>query len=214
MPISTPISTRTLATTAAGCLAAFPAVVVLLNLVQASDYSARSQAMSELALGHGGGLMFVAFTLMGVGTLLLAVLLHRELPRAKVAPAALTIAAVLDVTSAIFHTNRTGTPATTTSNIHQAAGIATFVLVVIAMFATVRHLRRSPRWAGFAIPTLVWSLAALVAFFLIPALGNASFGLAQRIFVAAWLSWMITTTLRARATTSDTPLAREAMTTP
>ncbi len=189
----------------------FPVVVVLLNLVQVSDYSARSQAMSELALGRGGGLMFVAFTLIGAGTLMLALLLHRELPRAKVAPAALVVAGVLDVTSAIFHTNRTGTPATMTSDIHQAAGIATFVLVVIAMFSTIRHFRRDPRWAAFAPRTLAWSIAALVAFFLIPALGNASLGLAQRIFVATWLSWMIATSIRARRSTARRPHGRAAL---
>jgi hypothetical protein len=205
-----PTSARTLATAATCSLAVFPAVVVVLDVLQAPAYSARSQAMSELALGRGGGLMFVAFTLMGAGTLLLALLLHRELPNAKVAPAALALAAVLDVTSAIFHTNRTGTPATTTSDIHQTAGIATFVLVVIAMFSTIRHLRRDPAWAAYATPTLIWSMAALGTFFLVPALGNASFGLAQRIFVATWLSWMITTTIRAQRTTNQAP-AHEAL---
>lgn len=207
------VSTRSLATISASSLAVFPIVVVLLNLVQASDYSARSQAMSELALGRGGGLMFVAFTLMGVGTFTLAGLLHRELPRARVAPAALVVAAVLDVTSAIFHTNRTGTPATTMSDIHQFAGIITFVLVVIAMFSTVRHFRHHQRWAGFAIPTLVWSIAAFATFFLIPVLGDASFGLAQRIFVATWLSWMITTAIRERRTITTKSTTQEALAT-
>jgi uncharacterized membrane protein YfcA len=205
-----PTSTRSLATAATCSLVVFPVTVVLLNLVQASDYSPRSQAMSELALGRGGGLMFVAFTLMGAGTMMLALLLHREIPQAKVAPAALFIAAVLDVTSAIFHTNRTGTPATTTSDIHQGAGIATFVLVITAMSSTIRHFRHDQRWTGYATPTLIWSIAAIVTFFLIPALGNASFGLAQRIFVATWLSWMITTTIRAqRTTTAHAPQAHE-----
>jgi hypothetical membrane protein len=203
------IPTRALAIAAACCLSVFPIVVVLLNLVQASDYSVRLQAMSELALGRGGGLMFVGFTLMGVGTLMLAVLLHRDLPTAKVAPAALVIAAVLDLTSAVFHTNRTGTPATTSADVHQAAGISTFVLVVIAMFATVRHFRRHDRWTGFALPTLIWSITSFAAFFLIPILGSASFGLAQRIFVATWLSWMITTAVRARRTTSHPSVARQ-----
>jgi hypothetical protein len=200
-----PVSTRSLATAAACSLAVFPAAVVLLNIVQRSAYSMRSQAMSELALGRDGGLMFLAFTLMGAGTFMLAVLLHRELPRAKVAPAALVVAAVLDVTSAVFHTNRTGTPATTAADVHQVAGITTFVLVVVAMFSTIRHLRRDERWAGFAFPTLVWSIAAVAGFFLIPILGDDSFGLAQRIFVATWLSWMITTAITARHATARAP---------
>lgn len=202
-----PVPTRRLATAAACSLAAFPTAVVALNIVQEPNYSARSQAMSELALGRGGGLMFAAFTLMGVGTFLLAGVLHRELPGAKVTPATLVMAALLDVTSAIFHTNRTGTPTTPAADVHEAAGIATFVLVVIAMVSTIRHLRRNAGWASFAIPTTVWSIAALFAFFLIPILGDPSFGLAQRIFVATWLSWMITTALRARHTAATAAAA-------
>jgi hypothetical protein len=205
------ISTRSLATTAACSLGVFPVVVVLLNLVQASDYSAKSQAMSELALGRGGGLMFVAFTLMGIGTLTLAVVLHRELPRAKLGPAAFTISAVLDVVSAFFHTNLTNTPATTSSNIHMVAGIVTYVLVVVAMFSTFRHLRHSQRWAGFASPTLIWSVVAFATFFLVPVLGNGSFGIAQRVFVATWLSWMITTCLLARRTPTSRRLTDQTL---
>lgn len=189
------LSTRTIALTSAACLAVFPIVVVVLNLVQGSDYSARLQAMSELALGRGGGLMFVAFVLMGAGMLALAVVMRRELPKARVAFLALAIAAALDVVSAFVHANRTGKPATTMSDIHQVAGILTFVLAVIAMLATIRHLRRSPRWSRYAVPTICWSVASIVTFFLIPVLGDANFGAAQRIFVAVWLSWMITTAL-------------------
>lgn len=192
------LATRTLATYAAVSLAVFPAVVVLLNLIQAPHYSARAQAMSELALGRGGSLMFAAFILMGAGTLMLALLLHRELPRAKVAYVALILAAVLDVLSAIFPTNLANAPATASSNIHMIAGICTYALVVLAMFSTVRHLRGSPRWTHFATPTLVWSVVAFAAFFLVPLLGDDAFGLAQRIFVATWLSWMIVAAILAR----------------
>ncbi|HET8614247.1 MAG TPA: DUF998 domain-containing protein [Actinomycetales bacterium] len=208
-----PVSTRTLALTSATSLSAFAAVVVLLNLVQHSDYSARSQAMSELALGRGGGLMLVAFVLMGAGTFALAVVLRRELPHATIAPVVLAVAALLDVVSAFFHTNRTGEPATTTSTIHQIAGISTFVLVMVAIVATVRHLRRSPRWSPYTVPTVCWSLVCIAAFFLIPVLGDASFGLAQRIFVATWLSWMITAALVASRLNDRRALSEMARTT-
>lgn len=204
------LTTRTLATYAAVSLAVFPAVVVLLSLIQAPHYSTRAQAMSELALGRGGSLMFVAFILMGAGTLTLALLLRRELSSGKVAYVALILAAVLDVLSAIFHTNRANAPATTSSNIHMIAGICTYALVVLAMFATVRQLRRSPRWIRFSTPTLVWSVLALATFFLVPILGDDSFGLAQRIFVATWLSWMISAAVVARRAGSGQSGAQDA----
>lgn len=189
------LSTRTLALASVACLAVFPVIVVALNLVQGSDYSARLQAMSELALGRDGWLMFLAFISMGAGMLALALVMRREFPKAWTTFLALVVAAALDVVSAFFHANRTGEPATMTSNVHQSAGILTFVLAVIAMLASVRHLHRSPSWRRFTVPTICWSGAAIATFFLIPVLGDANFGIAQRVFVASWLSWMITTAL-------------------
>lgn len=109
--------------------------------------------------------------------------------------------------SAIFHTNRSGAPATVSSDIHLTAGITTFVLLVAAMFAMVRPFHRSERWSAFALPTLTWSVVAFATFFLIPILGDADFGMAQRLFVATWLSWLLATALRARHAVS--PRARQ-----
>ena len=146
--------------------------------------------MSELALGRAGGLMMIAFCSLGAGTIMVAMVLRRELLKALVAPGCLLLAGLLDVVSAFFHTNGENQRSTTSSNIHLAAGISTFVLVTVAMFAAVPPLRRTPAWRRFALPTLLWASAAFGAFFLVPVLGDAQFGLAQRIFVVVWLSWL------------------------
>ncbi len=51
-----------------------------------------------------------------------------------------------------------------------------------------------------ATPTLVWAIAAVAAFFLIPISGNAYFGVAQRIMLATFISWQLTISLYARRT--------------
>jgi hypothetical membrane protein len=193
-----PLSTRTLATGAAVGFAIFPIVVALLNLVQRNDYSVLHQAMSELALGRGGWLMNTAFCALGLGTLLLALTLKRTLPGMRVVPVLLAVTGLLDVASAIFHTNGDG-PATTQSQIHMIAGISTFILFVVAIFLSSRSFRRDPAWQRLARPTIVWGIAAVATFFLIPILGNTYFGLAQRTFAATWITWAIAIALHARS---------------
>jgi hypothetical membrane protein len=204
----TPLSTRTLATGALVGFAIFPIVVVLLNIVQRNNYSTLHQAMSELALGRGGWLMNAAFLAMGAGTLLLALTLKRCLPGMRVVPVLLAVAGILDVVSAIFHTNG-NRPATTHSQIHMAAGISTFILFVVAIFLSSRSFRDDPAWQRLARPTLVWGIVAVITFFLIPILGNTYFGLAQRIFAASWISWAIVIALHARALTPAAKRAAE-----
>lgn len=179
-------------------LGVFPVVVVLLSLANRGTYSSVTQAMSELALGPGGWLMAIAFVSMGVGSLLVARGLRAALPETWVAPALLAVTGVLDMVSAVFHTDATGQPATTTGTIHVIAGIATFLILIATMFASAVTFRRNPSWRWFAGPTLGWALLALAAFFLVPILGDDRFGLAQRIFVGVVLSWLITVSVLLR----------------
>lgn len=190
-------SVRSVVTAALGCLMFFPAAVIALQVIQADDYSIASQAMSELALGKAGWLMTLAFLALGSGTVLLGISIRVSLPRARVLFGCLLLAGALDVVSAIFRTNGAG-PETTSSSIHQLAGLSTFVLITTGMFASVRTFRRDAAWRSFAFPTLAWAAASVATFFLVPIIGDANFGVAQRIFVAVWLSWLIVLAARLR----------------
>jgi Protein of unknown function (DUF998) len=106
--------------------------------------------------------------------------------------------------SGVFHTNANGTPATPESNIHMAAGITVFLTMVAAMYVFAWRFRRDPRWRGFATPTLLWALAGTVTFFLIPLAGDPRFGLAQRLHIATWLSWLLVAAIRTRHRAPDT----------
>jgi hypothetical protein len=192
------ISTRQVATAACVSIAVFPTVVVSLNLVQHAHYDPKVQAISELALGHGGALMVVAFLSMGTGIALLARLLGRTCTRGRAIRWMLYLAAVLaGPVSAFFHTDLTGQPTTTHGTIHNDAGLAAFLIILTSMYAASRLFSRETVWRGFAAPTLVWALAATGAFFLIPALPG-HFGLGQRVFVGTFVSWLLTATAYAR----------------
>lgn len=95
------------------------------------------------------------------------------------------------------------------------AGISTFLLVIVAMFASVRPFVRSDDWRRFGWLTLAWAVLAVAAFFLVPVLGDDRFGRAQRLFVGVWLAWLIAVAVKARMTaptreTAPTPALAEA----
>jgi hypothetical protein len=191
------VSTRSLAARALAGMATFPVIVVVLHVIQRGHYHPLTQAVSELALGRDGWLMAIAFCAAGTGTLCLAILLRRTVASAVVAPALLAISALPTFVSAAFHAD--GDAKTTLhGQIHQTAGIVSFVLVIVAMFVARRGFRRNPGWHRLARPTLVWGCCAVVAFFLFPVFGNAYFGVAQRILIGTCFSWLIAVAAYAR----------------
>ena len=183
------ISTRALATSALAGVVTFTAIVVTLHVVQHGRYHPLSEAVSELALGRDGSLMFVAFSALATGTLCAAAMLGR-MTDSKVAPLLLAIAGGLSYVSAVFHADGEKGRTTLHGEIHQTAGIITFILIVTVMCTCWRTFRREQRWHPLARPTLACTGGALVTFFLTPIVGAAYFGLAQRLFLAMCLSWL------------------------
>lgn len=198
MPLIRNISTRALATASIAGLLAFPALVIVANLIRHGDYSPIRQAMSDLALGRAGWVMTVAFCSLATGSLLLAIVVRRSVERAKVAPVLLTVVGLLTFISAAFQTDPEGAAATMHGQIHTAAGITTFVLLILTIASAAVSFHRSPGWRAFWAPTAMWALAALGTFLLVPLLDNAHFGLAQRSFVGTCIAWMALTAWFAR----------------
>jgi hypothetical protein len=181
----------TLARTAVALISAFVLIVVALHGVQAGRYHPLSQAVSELALGQAGWLMAVAFCSLGTGTLFLAAMLRRLDESPLIGPGLIAISGLLSYVSAFVHADGPH-GSTTHGQIHQAVGVVTFVLMISGMFTLVGPFRRDRRFRGLATPTLLWALAAVGGFFLIPLSGAAYFGVAQRAFLAIILSWALT----------------------
>lgn len=188
-----------LATTALVAMSLFPVIVIALNIVQRRGYSPTRQAISELALGRAGGFMAIAFCGLGVGLLLLAITVRRTSRSARITPLLLALAAVFaGPASAAFHTDRTGAKSTLHGNIHNAAGLAAFLLVLVAMITGAYRFRREPWWRPHAVPTAAFAALATATFFLIPILGTSYFGLAQRLFVGTFVAWLLVTARYAR----------------
>jgi hypothetical membrane protein len=202
---SSTLSNRSLANAALAGLAAFPVIVVALHVVQRGQYHPLSDAVSELALGRAGWLMWIAFCGAGTGLICLGILHRRLVERPRSAPVLLATAGLLAYVSAVFHADPEN--ATTTSlhdEIHQTASLIAFVLLIIAMFISSRRFRLDPRWQHLARPTLIWAICAVAALLL--ALDNGSyFGVGQRIFILSWLTWAIVISARARTIASDSP---------
>lgn len=201
-------STRTLATVTLAGVATYVAIVGALHIIQRDNYHPLSQAVSELALGKDGWLMAIAFCAAGTGMISFALLIRRTL-QSIVAPVMLTISGLLSFVSAAFHADG-NTNTTLHGQIHQTAGILSFVLVIASMFVCSHHYRRHPTLQRLAQPTTLWGICAIATFFLVPILGNANFGLAQRIFLAVCISWPTTIAAYTRHTA---PTPRQAATT-
>jgi hypothetical membrane protein len=196
---------RQLGTLAAAGIAFWPVVVIGLHIYRAASYDPLRLAISELALGPGGFLLNIAFVVLGLGCLALAQGLRNAVRGAVTGPVLLRIAALLAIVSAVFHTNAHGTPATLTSQIHDNAGLVSFVLIVAAMYTFAWRFMRDDSWRSFSRPTLIWAAVSSAAFFLVPGLGDNLFGLAQRIFIVTWMSWMLVAAMRLRTTAVRSP---------
>jgi hypothetical membrane protein len=206
-----PISTRALATSSLAGMATLPLLVVALHVIQRGHYHPLSQAVSQLALGRDGWLLAIAFCAAGTGTLCFAILLRRTVAGSVVAPALVAISALGTFVSAVFHADGEQAKTTLHGQIHQTAGIVSFVLVIAAGLVSSRRFRSDPAWQRLARPTLIWALCAVGALFLPSVLGDAYFGVAQRIFIAIWLIWPVTVAAYARqsaSTVDDAALAR------
>jgi hypothetical protein len=83
-------------------------------------------------------------------------------------------------------------------NIHNGAGLAAFLLILVAMLTASYRFRREANWRSHATTTTALATAGIVTFFLIPTLGNSHFGLAQRLFVGTFVAWILTTAAYAR----------------
>jgi hypothetical protein len=193
-----PLSNLRLAGVAMVLIAVFPVIIVVLNLVQLHSYHPIRDAVSLLALGNAGVLLDAAFFLLGLGIWMLARVLATSVNKAVVGPVLMTVAGLAAITSGIFHTNADGAPSTTMSNIHMFAGITVFLSMIATMFVFAWRFRRDPAWRRSALPTLVWAIAGAATFLLIPVVGDARFGIAQRLHIAVWLSWLLFAGLRAR----------------
>lgn len=170
-------------------------VVVALPVLTPDAYDPVEQSISALSLVRFGRFMDAAFLAFGLGSLALAFGLYRSMGGAMLAPLLLAACGLLWSMLAFLRTGPDGIVAV----LHGAVAAVSFLLIVVVMLLFAVGFRRDARWRAFARPTAAWTIVAAGALFAIPVLGEGLFGVSERLFVAAFVSWMVATAVRLRS---------------
>ena len=178
----------------------FAASATLLPL--ASEYGFAGDYISELAIGRFGYVQTVAFIVLGLGSLALALGVRgatRGSWGSRPGSLLLGLFGVSVLLAGIFPTDavdaagRVHSP-TTAGTIHIVVSLLAFVSVMAGMFLLSRTFKRDARWRSVWSYSLVLAFAALITFFLN---GDGRWtGLYQRAFIATILLWQILTAIR------------------
>ena len=185
---------RWAATLALAGFAFWAVVVVALPVLTPDDYDPIKQSISALAIIRFGGFMDAAFLAFGLGSVALAFGLYRSMDGALLAPLLLAVCGLLWSMLAFFGTGSAGIEAA----VHGAAATASFLLIVVVMVLFARVFRGVERWRPAARPIAVWAVVAVGALVSVRILGEGVFGISERLFVAAFVSWMMATAVRLR----------------
>jgi hypothetical membrane protein len=194
------IPTRWLAYASLGGSGCFTVCVLALHLLE-SNYNPLEHAMSDYAHGAQSWLVTTGLYALGLGSLALTVGLARLLNgrSARIGQWCLAIWGVCGLVTGTFSDDLPGHPATLSGTLHgNAAQIGTLVLS-LATFLLAWSVRHDPRWQRYARLLLTLAIATVIGFVLLvlsflpvrisdqpPIL----FGLLERIFFAAAISWL------------------------
>jgi hypothetical membrane protein len=102
----------------------------------------------------------------------------------------------------IFPTDLRGAPETISGNIHNLASLLSFFSLIAATILLSRRFKQDERWRPFHRSALILSLVILATFIGFVLTGGTEFvGLSQRIFIVAFLIWLLLTAARLRLVT-------------
>ncbi len=172
----------------------FVAVMLVIPVLDDGDYAAGTSSISEGALVRFGWLQTAAFLVLGVASVLLAQALRREWQSrgGVVATVLIAVWGVAVVLCGIFPVDEGAKGETTAAAIHLMAALVAFVALVVAMWVASFAFRHSEGWASWSRTSIVVSVVATAAFFLVGAAPQESSwgGYAQRGFVVVVLAWL------------------------
>jgi hypothetical membrane protein len=193
---------------AAGLLAPvwFTSLVVVQGRLQ-PDYSHVALPISALAAWPDGWVQTINFIVYAGLLAIFAAGLHRGIrptPWGSTAPAAFAIAATGAIVAALFPWQRVN-GVLVENGPHVAGAVMHFLGLSLGLVALSQRLARDPTWQGLARYTLINGLVLVVLFFsfglfVLPddAPLHPWAGLAQRIIVALWMTWMVAAAWRLR----------------
>jgi hypothetical protein len=152
--------------------------------------------ISKYGLGRFGWLLILAFLVVGVGTLALALGLRRSLVPGKGVATSVVLMALAGfgllnygglhhIVSGLLEADHEAE-----ATIHDLSGLLLFFTIIIGAFILRGVFARDARWQGLAAAALWFALGLLVAFSLFFFLPEEVTGVAQRVFVAVIMSWL------------------------
>jgi len=193
-----------IATIAVVGIAYFLIAVVALHFLR-PDYDPVSRFVSEYAVGSYGLLMTSAFFGLSLGSLALVIGLSQGVPRSGRSWIGLVLLGIWGVgvlIAGIFPTDLRGAPETISGNIHNLASLLSFLSLIAATILLSRRFKQDERWRPFHRSSLILSLVILATFIGFFLTGGTEFvGFSQRIFIVAFLIWLLLTAARLRLVT-------------
>jgi hypothetical protein len=176
----------------------FAALVILLHFVE-KDFDPGRRFISEYVLGDWGLLMNLAFVALGFGFLALAHGLRRSLSPGRRVTASVRliyVTGIATVISGCFNSDPISAMEAGQSswheNIHDLAGVISFVCITVATFFLWGGFGRDAQWRRFAPHAVVFGIATAVMFGMTFFAPVDVVGVVQRVFVTVALSWMAT----------------------
>lgn len=190
-----------LAIAAIAGVALFAVLVALIPVIK-DGYSPVEDAISNAAVGSYGYLQTIAFFALGLGSLTLAQGLWRALEgrSARIGSALIGLWGLGIVLAGVFPADLTPEPETTSGTIHIVVSLLGFVAVIVGMLVLSAVFRKRPTWHSLWPTSSVVGVAALIAFLVTGATQDSDWwGVAQRVFVALVLLWLLLAATRLRA---------------
>jgi hypothetical membrane protein len=213
-------STRWLAYTSLGGSSCFTVCVFALHLLE-PGFNPLDHAMSDYVHGAQGWLVTVGLLALGLGSLALTFGLARTLHRrsARIGQWCLAIWGVCGLVGGIFPDDLPGhwnQPPSLSGSLHGNAALVGITVLPIAALLLALSVRRDPRWHRSARILLALAITTVVGFVILffsflPVLMSAHppilFGLLERIFFVAALSWLAAAAIGLLQTMDDTTIS-------
>jgi hypothetical protein len=193
-----------IATVAIAGIAYFVVIIVTLHVLR-PDLNPIQRPTSEYAVGPYGWLMTSAFFSMSMASWALVIGLYQGVSqpaRSRIGLGLLGLWAVGVLIAMLFPIDLEGAPQTIAGTIHRMNGPLTFLSLTAGAILVSRRFKHDETWRPFHRTALILSLVMLAAFigtFLSIATESGFAGLAQRIDLAALVTWMLLTAARLRS---------------
>lgn len=185
-----------------------------------AEYDPIAQPISALAVGRRGWVQELNFGLLAVAFLAFAAVLRNALRPGRAALAAPGLFALMTIgvtVAAAFPMDAPLSPPTLTGRLHDVGGFLVFPWIPVVVLVLARRFRHDADWRSYSKYTLLTGFfcLAMVIFFLVfvgppsgpPRLASEYRGLAQRILLLPFFTWIALVTRHAYRRASDGSIA-------